>query len=862
MLDELTGDLWIAWQPIYNLRTGSIWGHEALIRGPVGHPFETPQALFELARREAVDEQFEERCRFLAFRSAARDLARPGTLFVNANPRFVGLPIAPPDQPWSAEHTVVEISESSPLFDDPEALQAQVAAWRAQGFRIALDDFGSGFAGEAAILALHPDVVKIDQRFIHGIDKDAWRQEIVSVLVHMCSDLGVAVVAEGIETPSELDEVVMRGVVLGQGFLLGPPAREPKAEPMFRDLPGRALEEAAQDAAGGAGLPRYVVDRARRILYWSPEAEALTGHSAISLTGTTCWLSGLDHRDADGTRLCFRACPLVTAMRTGETQRGVVSLRREAGEREWVEISAQPIVSKQGEVVGAVETFGPLPAQQETAAQALDVGEAGETGGLGHHLFWRKEVARWLARWQGGEDFTQTSRRFVNSLPFHSAALWQPQPAANRCVALAGKQEGDARVAFSSVPLQPPTSIVAQAYDRRSVVRVESGGRHGTGVRVAIPLMHAGIVQGVLTIADESAQRLPDAAVAAIGELAPLLGTLISNQELLGSLQRKEEIFRWMLRNAQIALDYQPTLEPDDDFSSPSIAAFHDFRRGWDRIAGVRGGALWMRESSGNASFTPHDQWGIFTGRGVRARMQQFLAERLGELPESGWLPQDHPLQVGTLPNYLHVVRDQRDPVAVLLVAVASRDREADLLPVFEFTSLATVNRRRQRELLHVAERDPLTGALNRRALEERLEAFLRGRRRRSALFALVDVDDLKRVNDQQGHQAADLLLHRFADHARRALRPEDEVARIGGDEFVFVLYDAPWGESARQRLHAVLAQSPLAEFGTGATCGAVELPREAHTFAEAYRLADHRLYSGKEAGKGIVVGGGEAPSA
>ncbi len=359
MLEALADELWIAWQPIYNLRSGSIWGHEALIRGPKGQPFETPQELFELARREGVEEQFEVRCRELAFESAARDLAHPGVLFVNADPRFVGTPMLPVGGAWLASRTVVEVSESSPLFDDPQALQVQVAEWRRQGCRIALDDYGSGFAGQTALLALRPDVVKIDRLLTCGIDSDNWRQEIVSATVHMCSDLGVAVIAEGIETPEELNELLARGVSLGQGFLLGSPGRRPSRE----RLSVRALypdpPEPAGDPDVDQGLPRFAVDPSRRIVSWSAEATELTGRSAQSVVGMACWLSGVDHRDAEGHRLCFRACPLVTAMQTGSPQEATVYLRTASGKRERMTVRAHPILGRRGEVVGAVESFVP-----------------------------------------------------------------------------------------------------------------------------------------------------------------------------------------------------------------------------------------------------------------------------------------------------------------------------------------------------------------------------------------------------------------------------------------------------------------------------------------------------------------------
>jgi diguanylate cyclase (GGDEF)-like protein len=93
------------------------------------------------------------------------------------------------------------------------------------------------------------------------------------------------------------------------------------------------------------------------------------------------------------------------------------------------------------------------------------------------------------------------------------------------------------------------------------------------------------------------------------------------------------------------------------------------------------------------------------------------------------------------------------------------------------------------RDLGHVASHDALTGAVNRLVLGDRLaQAFARRLRGGGETFvALCDIDDFKTINDTHGHAAGDEVLVEVADRLRRALRPHDTVARIGGDEFVVV---------------------------------------------------------------------------
>ena len=863
-------DLWIAWQPIYNLRSGTIWGHEALIRGPRGSLFTSPADLFELARNEAVEEPFEEICRKLAFEAAGRALRRPGMLFVNVNPRFLGLPIAPDQPSWPADHTVIEITEASPLFDDPEALQAQVATWRAAGYRIALDDFGAGFAGQAAVLALKPDVVKVDQRLVNGIDQDQWRQTIVAAMLHMCSDLGIATIAEGIETQAELDELVRLGVVMGQGFLLGRPSPEPqraqlgalRLPPASEILAETVRQTAAAEEISGAG--HYAADASRRIVFWDAAAEAITGRTAAEMVGLPCWLSGLDHRDLAGNRLCFAACPLVLAMQQNVPQDSLLSLRDRNGERRWVTMHTEPVLSQDGKVTGAMESFTVVA---QAAEESLAVGEkrAGARGrDASHHLFWRKEVARWLATWQNEEDFGRMAERFVRVLPFRSATVWQSAPDGGKAVAIAAKgivTAGRSRTSASAAE----ESIVARAFAERRMIFMPGTPREepqaaGVHLTAAIPLMHKGAVQGVLTLGDEESDRLPVPAIEAIEEIAPLLGSLMANQELVASLQQSRQVFSWMLETAPLALDYQPYLALDEQ--TPSVAAFRSFRRCWPDVAGVRGGILVMRSETESGAWLLHDVWGTLEARDLSLpeqwwpKAQAFLSSRSLELPPDGPLPEDHPLAVSGRTLYHYAMRDGRSEIASLLVDVPDERHVQDgtLLAVLEFTGLATVNRWRQRQLLRLSRHDPLTGAWNRRALEERLETYFRSAPASPALFLLIDLDDLKRVNDRFGHQAADGLLKEFTAYARSAVRPSDEVARIGGDEFVWVLYEAHQGAETRARLQRIIAESPLRLFGSNATMGVVELPREAQSYADAYRLADRRLYQGKRGGRGRIV--------
>ncbi|OSQ37221.1 EAL domain-containing protein [Thalassospira mesophila] len=103
-------------------------------------------------------------------------------------------------------------------------LRGILESYRASGFRVALDDVGSGYSTLNMLSQLRPDIIKIDRELIDGVDQDIYKQAIVSKLIDLAKQIGIEVVAEGIERQQELDFLIDRGVDFVQGFLLGRPA--------------------------------------------------------------------------------------------------------------------------------------------------------------------------------------------------------------------------------------------------------------------------------------------------------------------------------------------------------------------------------------------------------------------------------------------------------------------------------------------------------------------------------------------------------------------------------------------------------------------------------------------------------------
>ena len=267
----------------------------------------------------------------------------------------------------------VEVSEVRSVLTD-DALLGALERWRHHGHLIVMDDYGTGYAGMAEALVLQPDLVKLDRALIAGVDHDPQKQSLVRAVRAWTDDLGIGLLAEGVETAAEVAAVARLGGDSAQGYYSAKPAAHLVPVSAARVLspspltshpegapppsqPSPALGFYAQ-AVAGSPIPSYVVDRRRVIVAWNAAAERLLGHPAGQLVDRRCAAGPLDHRDADGRLLCRGFCPLVHSMAEQIVEAAVVSAADAEGERHQGEIWVTPIfASALGRVVGALEQF-------------------------------------------------------------------------------------------------------------------------------------------------------------------------------------------------------------------------------------------------------------------------------------------------------------------------------------------------------------------------------------------------------------------------------------------------------------------------------------------------------------------------
>ena len=220
-------------QPIVDLVRGRAVAAEGLTRFTASSPAEgtgvtrSPAQWFDDAGRLGLREQLE-----LAAANAVLDLLEPVVpddvaVTVNLSPATLtggGLASLLDGRPL--ERIVVEVTEHAPVTDYA-ALAAVLDPYRAAGLRLAVDDAGAGYSSLQHVLAIRPDLIKVDMVLIRGADQDLARRTLLTALADFAEATECRLVAEGVETEGELRAVAGCGVHLAQGYHLARPSRRP-----------------------------------------------------------------------------------------------------------------------------------------------------------------------------------------------------------------------------------------------------------------------------------------------------------------------------------------------------------------------------------------------------------------------------------------------------------------------------------------------------------------------------------------------------------------------------------------------------------------------------------------------------------
>jgi EAL domain-containing protein (putative c-di-GMP-specific phosphodiesterase class I) len=215
--------LWIAYQPIVSWSRREVFGYEALLRSrepSLPHPGAILDAAEQLKRLPELG-------RAIRDRAAESLVTMPEhvALFVNLHTHdLLDEDLFVSDRPLArvANRVVLEITERASLHHIVD-VQSRIGRLRQSGFRIAVDDLGAGYAGLTSFAHLEPEVVKLDMSLVRDVHAQPTKQTLVRTMIAMCRELGMQIVAEGVETPEERDAIVEAGCDLMQGYLFAKP---------------------------------------------------------------------------------------------------------------------------------------------------------------------------------------------------------------------------------------------------------------------------------------------------------------------------------------------------------------------------------------------------------------------------------------------------------------------------------------------------------------------------------------------------------------------------------------------------------------------------------------------------------------
>ena len=220
------------YQPVVHLQSGTAYGYEALSRISRPSIIRNSEELFAKSGSYGLASSLELLCRKKAL-NKVRELAIPGKIFLNVSPALFqssdherGITaILLEELNIERSRIVFELTERT-IIEDYDLFLRGVDHYREQGYSIAIDDLGSGYAGLQTLSRLEPEYVKLARFLIDAIDLSSTKQALVESLVSFCNKIGALVIAEGIERPEELEYLHSIGVHFGQGYLLGKPSEK------------------------------------------------------------------------------------------------------------------------------------------------------------------------------------------------------------------------------------------------------------------------------------------------------------------------------------------------------------------------------------------------------------------------------------------------------------------------------------------------------------------------------------------------------------------------------------------------------------------------------------------------------------
>jgi EAL domain-containing protein (putative c-di-GMP-specific phosphodiesterase class I) len=227
-----------AFQPIYDIKAGDLFGHEALLRPSLGGELSsTPEFAFTYAEQAGKLVPFDRVSRTLHVLNFRQIYAESGLLLLNVHPKLL-IAVNAHGKVFEkilhsnsvpTDRVVIEIQEG--LIEQEKQLTEAIDNYRERGYRIAIDRFGSTQSHIDRLWKFAPDFVKIDQSLIQKAEQNHRIHKILPGLIKMIKDLGAQPIITGIETKIQLDIAIESDASLVQGYFLAKPVTANELQP-------------------------------------------------------------------------------------------------------------------------------------------------------------------------------------------------------------------------------------------------------------------------------------------------------------------------------------------------------------------------------------------------------------------------------------------------------------------------------------------------------------------------------------------------------------------------------------------------------------------------------------------------------
>ncbi|MFP4179852.1 MAG: EAL domain-containing protein [Spirochaetaceae bacterium] len=222
-------------QPIIDMFGADIFGYELLARGE--GEFFSPIDMFSHAEKWQLSWELEYACRYAAIKRINEEIDKlpHASFFINVSPKVFSSSHFQKSFTMDTLKTygidskqlVLEITETASV-NDYTLFEETIRHYVEQGFRIALDDFGSGHSGLVTLVATTPHIMKVDKQIVSGIHRSSYKQNLVRAISEFADTVGSSILVEGIESEDELRTAYRLGARYAQGYFFGRPDPEPR----------------------------------------------------------------------------------------------------------------------------------------------------------------------------------------------------------------------------------------------------------------------------------------------------------------------------------------------------------------------------------------------------------------------------------------------------------------------------------------------------------------------------------------------------------------------------------------------------------------------------------------------------------